>query len=111
MEPLSKQLKELVQGDVKKGLLYSEYAVGWVINIVIESKKWNPSKVILRLDTRHMRDLIKQTHFPISTLEQLTHEFSGLDTFSVLNMNQAFHQIEMDRESSKLFVFTTPFSL
>ena len=79
--------------------------------MVIESKKWDPSKIRLTLDTRMMGDFILQTHFPILTSEQLHHEFAGSDRFSVLDMNHAPHQIELDQESQKLFVFTTPFGL
>ena len=79
--------------------------------MVIEAKKWDPTKIRLTLDTRLMGDSIKQTHFPIPTPEQLRHEFSGSDRFSMLDLNHAFHQMELDEESSKLFVFTTPFGL
>ena len=111
MEPLRNHLDELVKGDVIEGPLGSEFAVGWVLNMVIESKKWDPSRIRLTLDTRRMGDLIKQVHFPIPTSEQLRHEFAGSDRFSVIDMNHAFHQMELDMESSKLFVFTTPFGL
>lgn len=56
-------------------------------------------------------DNVKQTHFPIPTYDQLRHEFQGLDRFSALDLNHAFHQLEIDEESRKLFVFTTPFGL
>ena len=68
-------------------------------------------EILLTLDTRRMGDLIKQVHFPIPTSKQLRHEFAGSDRFSVIDMNHAFHQMELDMESSKLFVFTTPFGL
>ena len=58
-----------------------------------------------------MGDNILQTHFPMPTPEQLRHEFNGSDRFSVLDLNHAFHQLELDEESKKLFVFTTPFGL
>ena len=38
MEPLRKHLDELVQGGVIEGPLGSEYATGWVSNMVIEAK-------------------------------------------------------------------------
>ena len=63
MEPLRNHLDELVKGDVIEGPLGSEFAVGWVLNMVIESKKWDPSRIRLTLDTRRMGDLIAST-FP-----------------------------------------------
>ena len=56
-------------------------------------------------------DFIKQTHFPRSTLEQLRHKFSGSDHFSTLDLNHTFHQMEIDEQSSRLFVFTTLYGL
>ena len=58
-----------------------------------------------------MGNFILQTHFPIPTSEQLRHEFGGSDGFLVLDLNHAFHQMELDQECQKLFVFTTPFGL
>ena len=52
-----------------------------------------------------------QTHFPIPTADQLRHEFAGSDRYSVIDLNHAFHQLELDEESRQLFVFTTPFGL
>ena len=54
MEPLRKHLEELVAGDVIEGPLDSEFAVGWVSNMSIEAKKWDPSRIRLTLDTRMM---------------------------------------------------------
>ena len=65
----------------------------------------------MTLDTQQMNDIIKQTHYPIPTAEELRHHFLGSDRFSVLNMNHAFHQMELDKESQQLFVFNNPFGL
>ena len=111
MEPLKKHLKELLDGDVIEGPLGSEHATGWVSNVVITGKAWDKDRIRMNLDTRLMANNVRQTHFPIPTCEQLRHEFQGSDRFSALDMNHAFHQLEIDEESRKLFVFTTPFGL
>ena len=41
----------------------------------------------------------------------MRHEFKVLNRFSALDLNHAFHQLEIDEESRKLFVFTPPFGL
>ena len=61
MEPLKRHLEELVEGDVIEGPLGSEFAAGWVSNMVIESKKWDPLKIKIMLNTRMMGDLIKNS--------------------------------------------------
>ena len=111
LEPLRKHLDELLAGDVIEGLLGSEHANGWVLNIVITAKGWDKSRIRMNLDTRLMADNVKQAHFPIPTSEQLRHEFQGSDRFTSLDLNHAFHQLPIDEESRRLFVFTTPFGL
>ena len=58
-----------------------------------------------------MWDIIKQTHYPIPTPEQLRYEFRGSETFSIVNMNQAFEHMDMDKESLNLFVCNMLFRL
>ena len=115
MEPLRRHLDELLDADVIEGPLGSEHATGWVSNIVITAKKYTPdnklSDIRMTLDTRSMQGAVKMVHFPIPTVEQLRHQLQGSDRFSVVDMTHSFHQLEIDEESRKLFVFTTPFGL
>ena len=82
MEPLRKHLDELLQNDVIEGPLGSEHATGWVSNVVITGKGWDPNAIRVNLDTRLMEETVLPTHFPIPTSEQLRHEFKGSDRFS-----------------------------
>ena len=76
MEPLRLHLDELLVADFIESPLSSKDAVGWVSNILIISKKWDPTKIRLKLDTRQMNEIMKQTHYPIPTAEELRHQFS-----------------------------------
>jgi hypothetical protein len=119
MVPLKKHLDELLEAKVIEGPLGSEHATGWVSNVVITAKKYDASggkeedrsKIRVNLDMRLMEQAVKMVHFPIPTAEQLRHEFEGSDRYSVIDLNHAFHQFQIDEESSKLFVFTTPYGL
>ena len=62
----------------------------------------------MNLDTRHREKVIVKSCWPIPTMEELRHEFAGSDRFSVLDMNHAFLQFEIDEEAKKLFTFQTP---
>ena len=104
-------IKELKEAGVVSGPLGSEYARGWISNPVIQGKKWDTSKIRVTLDTRHMAEAVTSSHFPIPTWQELRHNFSGADRFSVLDMNHSFHQFTMDDESKELFVFHTPMGL
>ena len=50
-------------------------------------------------------------HFPIPTAEQLRYKFLESDRYSTLDMNHAFHQLELRDSSKDLFKFTTPYGL
>ena len=56
-----------------------------------------------------MKDAIKKNGFYIPTVEQIRHNFSGSDRFSTLDMNFAFHQFPITKETAELFKFTTRF--
>ena len=118
LEPLKKHLEELLKEDVIEGPLGSEHSTRWVSNVVITANKYDPSegseaksKIRMNLDSRLMEDVVLTTHFPIPTSEQLRHQFLGSDRYSVIDLNHAFHQFEINEESRALFVFTTPFGL
>ena len=115
LAPLKQHLQELLEGDVIEGPLGSEKATGWMSNVVIGTKKYDPdsteSGIRMTLDMRHMADTVKAVHLPIPTSEQLRHKFQGSDRFSILDLNHAFHQLELDEDSKQLFAFTTPFGV
>ena len=55
-----------------------------------------------------MANAAKTSHFPIPSPLELRHNFRGSDRFSVVDLNHAFHQFELDEESKNLFVFYGP---
>jgi hypothetical protein len=111
MDPLQKQLAEFVKAGVIEGPLGAEHATGWIHNVVLSRKKWDPNAIRLNLDTRQMNAGVKKMMFPIPMPDQLRHEFHGSDRFSILDMNHAFHQFAINKESEELFKFTTPFGI
>lgn len=63
------------------------------------------------MNLRNMEKAVKPTHFPMPNAEELRHKFAGSDRFSVMDMNHASHQFPIDKESSELCTFYTPWSL
>lgn len=51
------------------------------------------SKIRVNLDLRDMEEAVKPSHFPMPTPDDLRHKFAGCDTFTILDMNHAFHQL------------------
>ena len=101
-------IEELQREGVVSEPLNSNSARGWISNVVITHKSWSDKKIRVNLDTRPMADAVKTSHFPIPTPQELRHNFLGSDRFSVVDLNHAFHQFEMDEASKNLFVFYGP---
>ena len=95
-------------GVITKLTLEDEHAGKWISNLVITKKKWDEKKIRVNLDTRHMEDAIIKSSWNIPTMEELRHEFEGSDRFSVLDLNHAFLQFELNEDAKELFTFQTP---
>ena len=52
---------------------------------------------------------IKRQHFQLPSAEDLFSQMSGAKYFAKLDMSNAYWQIRVDEESSKLLTFNTPF--
>ena len=108
---LKKHIEELKAAGVVTGPLKSKDATGWVSNPVITAKKWDDQAIRVNLDLRIMERAVRPTHFPMPTAEDLRHQFSGSDRFSIIDLNHAYHQFPLTEESKQLFVFYTPWGL
>ena len=90
---LKAHLDELKAAGVMLGPLDSKDAIGWISNPVISGKKWDSRKIRVNLDLRDMEEAVKPSHFPMPTPDDLRHKFAGSDTFTILDMYHAFHQL------------------
>ena len=52
------------------------------------------------VDMRAANKVITRTQYPTSTVNHLLVKLNGLKTFTKLDMRPAFHQIELDQNSS-----------
>lgn len=92
----------------KQGLIErSDDCTDWCHNMVIVRKP--NGQLRIALDPKDLNLNIKRHFFQIPTLEELTSKLSGSKYFSVLDATQGFLQIKLDKESSKLCTFATPF--
>lgn len=81
----------------------------WISAMVVCLKKGN--KIRLCLDLRQVNRAILKEDFPIPTIEELLSRVKGSKIFSTIDLTMAFHQVEVDEESSKLTTFITPWGL
>ena len=79
----------------------------WVSNIVLIQK---PNKSIrICLDPHNLNKAIKRSHYPFPTVDELSAKLKGAQCFAKLDANSGYWMIPLDKESSKLCTFQTPF--
>lgn len=77
----------------------------WVSSLVVVHKPNGALRVCL--DPHNLN--IKRHHHKLPTAEEILSQMSGAKYFSKLDASNAFWQIVLDKESSKLLTFNTPF--
>ena len=79
----------------------------WVSSMVCVKK---PSgKLRVCIDPFHLNKALKREYHPMKTVEEVASQLKGAKFFSVLDAEQAFYQVKLDDESSKLLTMNTPF--
>ena len=79
----------------------------WVHSLVIAKNK--NSKIRVSLDPSDLNRAVMLEHFPMQTIEDVISRMSNVKVFSVLDANHGFFQVKLDKDSSKLATFNTPF--
>ncbi|XP_063907802.1 uncharacterized protein LOC135125945 [Zophobas morio] len=92
----------------KEGIISKvDYPTEWVNPIVLVHK---PDRTLrICLDTRNLNQNICREHYQLPTFEELTSKLAGAKVFSTLDAMSGFWQIPLDKESSDLCTFSTPF--
>ena len=107
-DKFEEHIEELQKEGVVSGPLDTSHACGWIRNVVITHKNWSDKKIRVNLETSPMTKAVRTSHYSIPTPQELLHNFRGSDRFSVVDLNHAFHQFELDEKSKNLFVFYGP---
>ena len=77
----------------------------WVSNIVCVQRN---NKLRICLDPVNLNKAIRRCHYPIATVEEISSNLAKAKVFSVVDANDGFLQVELDRDSSELTTFWTP---
>lgn len=103
-EPLKKKLCDLeLNGIIKK----VDEPTEWVHPLVIVEKPNGDLR--LCLDPKELNQAVKREHFLIPSVDEIAGKLSNKKYFTVLDMKDGYWQIELDKESSDLMTFGTPF--
>lgn len=79
----------------------------WLSNLVIVEKA--DGSLRLCLDPRDLNRAIIKESFPIPTLDDVMSKLAGKRIFSVIDQSEGFFQLKLDRESSELCAFSSPY--
>lgn len=108
--PLSLQdrLRDQLNEMVAQGIISSvDYPTDWVNNIQIVEKPNGSLRICL--DPKPLNACIKREHFLIPKIEDIMSNLTNKKVFTVLDLRNGFWQMELDRQSSDLTTFMTPF--
>ena len=82
-------------------------ATPWVSPIVAFPKPNNPKKIRLCVDMRLPNTAIERERHPQPTIDDLITDLNGACYFSKLDLNSAYHQLELEEDSRYITTFTT----
>ena len=104
---LHDRVKEELQRMENDGVIKKqEEPTDWVNSMVIAE---TPKKLRICIDPRDLNKAIKREHFPMKTIEEVVQNMPGATVFSKLHATSGYWQLKLDKESSKLYMFNTPF--
>ena len=105
--PLKARLKEKIAKMEKQGIIVRETEpTDWISSLVAVQK---PGKLRVCIDPRDLNRAIKRPKYPMPTVEEVLPKLAKAKVFTVLDAKDGFHQVKLDKESSLLTTFWTPF--
>lgn len=72
---------------------------------------WKPEKKKVRIciDPKDLNAAIEREHYPMTTIEEVVTRMTGAKVFTTLDAQSGYWQMKLDKESSKLCTFNSPF--
>ena len=101
-EKLDQELKRMVKMGIIKPV---HEPIDRVNNLVVVEKP--NGKLRICLDPKDLNKATKRHHFHLPTTEEILASMSNARLFTKLDASNAYWQIEVDEESSKLLTFNT----
>ena len=107
-----KQLEEQLGRDEELGLIERiEGPTSWVSPIVVAPKPKSPGKVHVCVGMRQSNKAIKRERHVTPTVKEIIGTLNGAKTFSKLDLNQGYNQLELSHESRYITTFITHMGL
>ena len=100
-------LSELNRHVAEKTMCKVERPTDWVNQMSVVKKKSGAIRICV--DPRPLNLVLKREHFMLPVLDDVLPKLSGARVFSICDLKQGYHHVELDEESSFLTTFATPF--
>ena len=76
---------------------------------MVAAHKKDKREIRLCINPKDLNIALKRPHHPMRSVEEVAAQMSGATVFSVLDAKNSFWQIRLDKKSSLLTTFSTPF--
>ena len=103
-DKVKQEVKRLLDADVIEKVPADQHTT-WLSPVVIVPKE--SGEIRLCIDMRYPNTAIKRIRYEIPTVDDIIHELNGATVFSKLDLNQAYHQFELEAKSRNLTTFST----
>ena len=104
MEKVKQELKKMKDTGIIEEITEP---TDWCAPMVPVMKKGGDVRICA--DFKKLNLAVKRERYPIPSLEDMLHKLNGAKVFSKLDATSGFYQIPLEKESSKLTTFITPF--
>lgn len=103
-EPLKQELENMVKQDIIEKVMEP---AEWINSIVITKRKNNKLRVCI--DPRYLNSFIVRQHRQLPTIDDIIDTLNGAKYFTKLDCNSGFWTVKLDKASSYLCTFATPY--
>lgn len=104
------KLKEELESLERDGIIVKEpNHTDWVSNLVIVQRSGSGSGIRICIDPVHLNKALKRPRLQFTTLDEILPELGKAKVFSTVDTKKGFWHVVLDKPSSKLTTFWTPF--
>lgn len=105
---IQSDLKHLLDKMVDKNIIKKVNKPSEWVNSLVLVRKPN-GKLRVCIDPKDLNKAIKREYFPLPTLDEILSKLANSKYFSKVDASEAFWHIKLDKESSYLCTFNSPF--
>jgi hypothetical protein len=91
-KPIENKINKLIANDIIEQV---NRPSEWVSALVAVPKEKKPGEVRLTIDSRLANKAVTRIKYVTPTTEEIAYDLNGATVFSKIDLNKAFHQIEL----------------